>query len=889
MYARAARRLVAFLTVVSLLTPFAPARGAAGCGDQSGDFTLLSGPRFSAGAQQITDLAIDARSSARFFVTNGTSVMRTTDGGCSWHTAYELGRESVEGHTYTASNARILKVVVPETGGRVLLSIAETVVNQTRPHVLVSTNAGQSWQSGDAGLPPLGSPTTLVVASSSPDVAYLAVDLGGGTIDSIYASSDGGHSWEPRSQRISADFEGFEVDPIVPNELWAYGNGLHHSTDGGATWVPVDDFVGLETGPVDVFHSHGTPSDLFAFVPGQRTVKRSQDGGENWLDAYGLAAPTSAEHGVVADSRLATSSGKLYVWAPALFSWVDARAPVGGLTDLHAARGGATRFYMHNGSQVVIYAGQTGRDYDIKRPEFAIGPISLVDPPEFVTPDPKLSPKSDVVKIPAGEKKRVTYDLWVSKVRTPLDLYFLIDTSESALPFLRGLAGELQDLVNELYAARLDVRFGLGEYRAYPDSTPPRPYCGGADIPVIEDPQCERNFVYRQVVDLADDPSALGHAIENLDAIAGGHYDASLPALFQTATGAGEDVWPQGMSESYVDGHDVAPGQQASYADKALKVVLIATDEGFVNKPYPRDDFPPDPPSTGEVISALTARNIKQIGLALGDEAAGDMRAVAAGTGAVAPEDGADCDGDGSAEIAAGAPLVCTVYRDTLEQGSNLVPAIVNLVEAVRNTEAVSLEANSKDDVVASVTPDEYPGVVLQADQALKFDVTYECPMSMSGERSRVDLTARQASKRLAAASATVVCGEIDENKKGFFDVYRFDRVLGLLPLLPLSPPPTLTNPSQATQAQSQAQAQGAMATQEQEQPQVALAAQYKAALNEALARDEELAMTRYRDRSKSEVPPGLFVAGVAGLMSAAYAIAVSRRRRLAVAVQRRR
>ncbi|MBW3594933.1 MAG: hypothetical protein KY391_05090, partial [Actinobacteria bacterium] len=181
-YARAARKLVAVMTVVSLLAPLAPARGAAGCGTIAGNFTTIAGPRFSAGPQRIVDLAVDARSPSRFFVTNGTSVMRTSDGGCSWEPVYELGPEPTKGQTYTSANARILQVVVPESGGRVLLSIAETLVNQPRPHVLVSFNAGQSWESGDAGLPPLGSPDALVVASSSPDTAYLAVDLGGGTI-----------------------------------------------------------------------------------------------------------------------------------------------------------------------------------------------------------------------------------------------------------------------------------------------------------------------------------------------------------------------------------------------------------------------------------------------------------------------------------------------------------------------------------------------------------------------------------------------------------------------------------------------------------------------------------------------------------------------------------
>jgi hypothetical protein len=212
------------------------------------------------------------------------------------------------------------------------------------------------------------------------------------------------------------------------------------------------------------------------------------------------------------------------------------------------------------------------------------------------------------------------------------------------------------------------------------------------------------------------------------------------------------------------------------------------------------------------------------------------------------------------------------------------VPAIVNMVEAVRTRAPVKLEVEGRDGIVASVTPDEYEGVVLQSDNALKFDVTYECPMAMAGKKSLVDLTATKGSDVLARATATVVCGPVaDKDKKDFFSLFPFDKVLAVVPLLPLSPPPSLVNTSQATQAQSQAQAQGAMATQEQQQPQVALATQYKSALKEALAKDEEYAMTRYRERTSPELPPGLFLGAASLMMGAAYGVAMSRRRRAAL------
>ena len=882
--ARAARKLVAVLTVVSLLTPLTIARGAEGCGVSQGTWTVLDGPRFSAGPQQMIDLAIDARTPSRFFVTNGVAVMRTVDGGCSWEQSYVVGEEG----TYPAENARITSVVVPEAGGRVLVTIAETVVNQARPHIAVSSDAGRTWESGDAGLPPLGSPRQLVVAPSSPDTAYLAVDLSSGTLDSIFASSDGGRTWEMRTNHIGGEFTGFEVDPIVPTELWAYGNGLHQSTDGGATWVPNDDFVGTQTGPVDVFHQRGAPASIFVFTPATAGLQRSVDGGQTWLEAYGLNAPDSIDHGANADSRVAIAAGQAFVWLPALFSWVNAQTPVGGLRDVNAAHASSSSFFMRTASKIVVYTGATGADYDVKSPEFVIGNISLTDPPELPsaleTDPPELTPTKETIKIPLGEKKRVTYGLTLSKIRTPLDLYFLVDSSDSAKKFLKGLAHVLADVVNKLYAARLDVEFGLADYRAYPDSTPPRPECGGTDVPVVEDPQCERNFIYRQILDVSPTShEQLAGAIEGLEPAAGGHYNAPLPALYQTATGAGQDLFPPGPL-----GHDVPPGLEATFREKALKVVLNATDEEFDIQPYENDDNPPDVPSFEEVMAALNAKNIDQIGLALGPIAIADLNKVASGTGAVAPSEGADCDGNGSADIAPGAPLVCTVNRTTLEEGSNLVPAIVNMVEAVRDRVPVSLEVDAKNpDVIAEITPDEYPGVVLQADQALKFDVTYTCPQSMAGEKTEVDLVANQGGRKLARATATVVCGKKD--KKSFFASFPFERILGILPLLPLAPPPTLANPSSATQAQSQAQAQSAMATQEQEQPQLAFVTQYKSALKEALAKEEEYAMSSYRERTSGQPPPGLFLAGASLLMAAAYGVAMSRRRKPAFVPARRR
>ncbi|MDQ3940780.1 MAG: glycoside hydrolase, partial [Actinomycetota bacterium] len=264
------RPLVALVAAVIVMAPFlvVPASAVAACGTVSGYWTTLAGPTFPSGGRAMTDHAVDARSPSRLFATNGTVVMRSTDSGCSWSPVYELGAQPGPDQPFTNATADIHSLVVPEGApGRVLLTIEETVVAATRPHVVVSSDAGSSWTVGDSGLPPLGSPEIVVAAPSSPNVVYLGVDLPSrpGTVDGLFASADGGVTWQARSQRLAGGIVGMTVDNLVPTELWAYGSsGLHHSTNGGTTFTPVDDFVGESAGPVDVFRLPGRPPRVLA-------------------------------------------------------------------------------------------------------------------------------------------------------------------------------------------------------------------------------------------------------------------------------------------------------------------------------------------------------------------------------------------------------------------------------------------------------------------------------------------------------------------------------------------------------------------------------------------------------------------------------------------------
>lgn len=881
----AKRPLVALLAAAIIMAPLlvAPANAVAACGSQNGFWTSIPAPRFPAGPQTLTDHAVDARSPSTMYVTNGTAVMRSRDSGCNWDPVYVIGNAPAPDRPYTSSTATITSIVVPEAvAGRVLLTVEETAIAATRPHVVVSSNRGASWQLGDSGLPPVGSPEVLVVAPSAANIAYLGIDLGGGTVDSLFASADGGLTWQPRAQRVAGGVTGLTVDPLVPSELWAHGpGGLSRSTDGGVTFAPVDEFVGESAGPLDIFHSPGTPARIFAFVPSQRFMLASIDGGETWQENYSPGTPDSVAHGAVPQNVVASSGGDVFGWAQPLFQWIDLRAPHNGVVDLVASRSANPGFYGRTATTIEIYQGPDATEIVINDPGFSIEDLPpLTNWPEGVSGESQLDPQKTKLRIAAGKTRKQTYRLALSKLRTPLDVYLLIDTSSSARRFLRGLVPALADVIRGLEESRIDVHFGIAEYRAYPDSTPPRPRCDTPQGELLA-PQCENNFVYHRVLDVQPVSQAFASALESLEALGGGHYDAPLPALLQTATGAGDDLEPPGPL-----GHDVPPGLQANFRDKAFKVVLISGDEPYRIPSYGPDDQPPDRPTFDEVIAALDGKGIHQVGLSLGAGSLEDMRRVAAATGATAPSAGVDCDGDGTADLAAEAALVCSVRQDTLEQGSNLAPAIVNLVEAVRNRRPVTFTAEGRNGVVAGISPDGYPGVALQSNQRLDFTVTYRCPQSMTGERTNIDVAARDGEGVLAKATTTVICGGVPEEDP-LLSVLGID-VLAAIPLIPVSPPPTIVEPASSAQAQSQAQAQGAMAQQRQEQHQVALAHNYKQALREALAREDEYAMTAWRDRTPAPVPAGPLLAGAALLMSLTYAYAASTRTRLRYRFNRR-
>ncbi|HVL65016.1 MAG TPA: hypothetical protein VM573_07600 [Actinomycetota bacterium] len=806
-------------------------------------WVTLEGPSFEEGPSEIRDLAVPRLRSNRIFATNGSEILRVTDGGCQWGASHRPG-EAVRSLAATAAAERIWALL--ETSGP----------SGPAARVEVSEDEGSSWREASAGLPPAGAPEALAIVEALPDFAYLLIDVGGGTADLLYATQDGGRSWVLRSDLTkvvpNAGITNLTADPIDPSSLWAYGpGGLYHSTDGGRSFTPVEEFTGRRVGPVDVVHTPDAPAVVTAFRPETADLARSEDGGEQWYQVSAPGPVSSVAHGRSASDLIVSSVGRVWGYHAASFSWIDLRAPEREVTGLEGGvRDVGPIYYGHAGRRIVVYIGPTG-----ERLSVGGGEIDFLDLPGFgfprgtVTRPPSLEAEARRVQLAPGESRRVRYRLDLPKRPVPLDLFFLVDTTHSMEKLINDLKVTLRDIAADLAARNLDARFGLAESRTFPDQAVPAPD--------------ERNFVYRLQVQLTHDPDRLIAALEVLTADAGGRYEGNLASLHQAVTGSGLDLDPPGPV------NDVPPGQQADFRRNALRVIVHATNSRSFDHPQGGPilglgaQSPPKAPGWDETIDALNdGLGVEHVGIAVGnlDGTAEALQRVSAGTGSRAYGAPVDCDGDGLPDLSAGEPLVCPLAPSRVGDGSTLAPAIVNLVDAIQTKDSVGIRPTRGRSVIDEISPEIHRDVVLQSANVLEFDVRYRCGQGVRGRRVPVTLEAHGAGLTGVEANTVVVCSTTREDVVP--PIPPITTPIALLVIPPAAPPPpAYTGQAQAqAQSQAQAQAQGALAQQEEEQPQLAFAAQ----ATEELATEEELSMSAYRERRRTELPPAMLYSAAA-------------------------
>lgn len=255
-----------------------------------------------------------------------------------------------------------------------------------------------------------------------------------------------------------------------------------------------------------------------------------------------------------------------------------------------------------------------------------------------------------------------------------VDVFLLVDLSGSFSDDLPIFKAQAPGVISTLKSANPNIRFGLGKYEDYPISPFGCAACG--------------DKAYERIVDLTFDTDDVLNAISGLFTRSGGDGPQSqLPALFQAATGAGQDLAAEGFP-----GASIPAGQQASFRDGATKLILLWTDAPF-HQPGDPGAIPYPGPSFDDTVDAILALDPpKVIGISSGPGGIPDLEAIASATNSFAPEGGVDCDGDGIVDLPSGAPLVCSIASS----GDGIGEAIVAIIEAATEPTEIAIELDIK-------------------------------------------------------------------------------------------------------------------------------------------------------------------------------------------------
>lgn len=846
--------LAAAIGLVAVATAASGAPQTPVCGERnfaSGAWVTLTAPPFPIGPEQVVDFVVAPRDPRRVYVTNGASVLVSRDGGCTWTTSYQ--QAEVPGLPVPQVSVRVMHLAMgadPDTAYAALGADAAS-----RPRILRTRNGGGSWVPADTGLELVqGIPLQLVVAPSRPESAYLVVegnraeqgDISAEVARSLYATVDG-QSWEQREAAPllvgggpvgvsgNADFTGVTVDPRNAELIWLYGDfGLWRSTDGGTTsqqFVPQPGTLapeGKEIGAVDVFHAVTGPARILAFSSLRAGGFGSFNDGRRFtaIPTPGIVR-SSATGRRAAELALATDS-RVFYQADAAAASQQITPPGPPVRDLQVSVSGTPVFYARSATSVLRWTAPP----DPVRADGAVAPVVEV-PGQVSVPQLPPLPVATLrgpaeVTVPALGSLTVPYTLDLPGVRR-VDVFFLVDVSDSMEAEIAGLRSALAGIVTELVASNIDAWFGVGRYNTY--GTEP----------------------YLRVTPVIAPGPRLATALESLVASSGGTDKSQLEAVYQAASGPGKR------------GDDFIPaGQQAGFrAGVPAKLILNVTDEAF---------FEGEPsPSYDTVTAALRKEGVLQLGLALDDDdvlptlGAGPevgLRRLAAGSGALAPAGGVDCNGDAEVDIAGGEPLVCVMPSTRTDEATLLANAIVSLVRSLPNTgrtEFAVTPTSAGAPVPATTTASFDVDFTRAAERSI--GVTFTCPGAESAEHS-YRIGARAGTAALADIATVVRC-----TAEPAAAVARLAAPAAAAGLPNPPPPPTTVthgnpNPNANPNPNPQAQAQGqaGMAGQEQDEAQLAYAGVHT---DDAEQQQAELAMSGLLPRQEPAALPAAVLAAV--------------------------
>lgn len=900
------------LASASVGTAFSMTAGATDCRGamtrQPKGWTRIAAPAFATGPSSLTTYAVRADRPEEVYASNGAAVARSGDGGCTWVAAYTVSATPGAASPLVAATARIVSLWAP-AGTDLVYGL---VTDGGRIALLRGSATRSDWSVTIVGAQPDATATNPELVAGR-DLTTLYVLAGAASqarvSRAVYASTDGGATFAPATfaAGVAAAAAGraavitdLAADPLKDGTLYAATTaGLFRSPDAGATWNDAGIGAGGAIDSVTAGASRSGASAttaVLAFDNANTLVYSSIDDGGTWtavslpaavdtsaVDSRQPASVVSTAKGVYqvqlqptgvtamwndapALSQVSLDAGPMpYVWAcacgeaspPSLWRHVDLALP-------------AFLDFVPPPPPIVVPGSSAGFDYQCQGNRV---PLPSVGSRTNWAPS-SVTPASKVIDLSPGQS--VTMPFALHAAPRPLDVYYLPESGSKMEFALCSFEYGAVIATNEVQRER-DLRVGLGEYRDYP---------GERDEWGTGGPVVGGGFTYVRRAATTTPGVGLTAGLKAM------HWGltpdrAGAVALYQAATGVGQDLAPSGPSLN-----DILAGMHADYDGHAYKVALTVTGAWF-NAPERSIGYAGPP--LAKAIQALRANDIHQVAIWVNNsgtkmstenapyEGRDDVRRFAVETGAVAHEP-VDCNRDGYTDIPKGGPLVC----DWLSIAANssvswtewgdpvMGQEMATLLLALRDPEPVRLVPTRGAGAVQVVSPASYDGVnVLRANDH-EFQVTFRCGAGQTNTTTPITLSGVAGPNVVAESDVVLRCGHpvpvIPQRPAAILP----------LPLPPVPPVPNplpnpvphpgaqpapnpAPNPGQVPQAQAQPVANAAAMPQQEPEPQLA----FQKASNELAANEP---MSALRPPARDPLRPARRLALLAGVCAMAVA-----------------